>query len=393
MRLPVRPFGTGLQLGRRFEAAIRETLQGVFVGYRLNSYRETPTNGENFRSFRVPLPAPQHTLVHPADAPRCATLRTRPDYTEAMRITASLTAVVMHVRALFRSRLSKAASHAIQIVRHRYTSRGKDLDYWVGVPVCSTAEHLPIAIFIEGDGSHCQRFREHLWKRFLRKHTRDFLLVRPRTFVNEYCGKARFVHADFSHRVDELATLVDAVIQSYPGRRIYLIGESAGAHIAICFSRRSDVVAGIVNLGGGVDELAKVLPEIERERRRHGILDEAALVKRLQTVDEILASVRTAPHRTARFWGRTHLFWYQMLFLDVREHWRAATLPVLIVHGERDHDNVPISIVRRAKIDFESAGKSNVRFVLYPELGHDLRISRVLDDINAWIGEQERARA
>lgn len=276
----------------------------------------------------------------------------------------------------------------IRIERHRYASQGEQLEYLVGVGGDADLRE-PIAVLLEGDGSRCQEYRESLWRRFLTRHTGRFLLVRPRTFVNTVCGTARFARADFIHRLAELADLLAEVELAYPRRPVFLIGHSAGAHLAIMYaSAHPGAIAGIVDLGGGTWPLADLLPEIAREKARRGRLTSSELTEQLDGIETLLARVRTNPNSLEPMWGRTVRFWYQMFFSQVRELWAATPVPVLILHGSEDLDSVPVSAVLKSREEFQAAGKASVRFVFLDGEGHDLLNAKAFALIDAWIASQ-----
>ncbi|MFO0760808.1 MAG: alpha/beta hydrolase [Byssovorax sp.] len=271
----------------------------------------------------------------------------------------------------------------IRVDEHPYEFRGERLAYLTGEPAGGSAD-LPVVIFLEGDGGQCQRFSRRLWERFLTRFTGDYLLVRPRTFINTHCDEPAFTAADFASRADELDVVVRAVRARHAGRPLVLAGHSAGAHVAIAFTRRAPgEVRAVANLGGGVRELGALLPEIEIERAKRGEISAAELAARLRAIDETRKDVAAHQGSSAPFWGRTYRFWGQMFFSGVDAMWESPTVPIFIAHGERDLESVPFSTVEAARARL--AGKGGVRFSFYPTLGHDLLTEEVFRDLNAWI--------
>ncbi|MGC4123259.1 MAG: alpha/beta fold hydrolase [Myxococcales bacterium] len=280
----------------------------------------------------------------------------------------------------------------IHVERGSYLWRGERLDYYVGV-AAGTRDGAPLAVFVEGDGSQCQGFREEAWRRFLVRRTGSALLVRPRTYVNTVCGTPRFAQADFLHRVEELGSLLQALRAAYPGRAVFLIGHSAGAHVAVLHaSAHPGEVAGIANLGGGTWPLSDLLPEIAREKGRRGLLEPAAVEARLADHQSLMARLRAAPDSESPMWARTERFWSQMFFSGVRPLWSSAEFPVLVLHGTQDLDSVPASAVAQSRDEMARAGKANVQFVLLQGLGHDLLGERPFQLVDQWISSQSASR-
>jgi pimeloyl-ACP methyl ester carboxylesterase len=281
----------------------------------------------------------------------------------------------------------------IRVEERPYTFRGHALSYFAGTPVGREAAPLPLVVFLEGDGPECQRFDAGRWTRFVRRFTGDHVLVRPRTRLSTLCGEPGFREADFLHRVDDLGALLDALRAERPGRGVYLVGHSAGAHVAILHvARGAPDVRGVVDLGGGLAELSRVLPEIERERHRRGAIDAEEAARRLGVVDGVVGEVRANAASTAPFWGRTYRFWGQMFFSGVDRLWRQARLPILVVHGEEDVDSVPVGMVRAAREELARSGEGSVTFDVRAGLGHDVLRADVFRAVDAWIRGVEARR-
>jgi pimeloyl-ACP methyl ester carboxylesterase len=201
--------------------------------------------------------------------------------------------------------------HDVQLTEVPYVFRGQRLALQIGTPSVPVAADLPLALFIEGDGGQCQDYRPGLWRRFLLRFTGNFELVRPRGFVNVTCDTAAWRTLDFHARISELAVEVAVLKARFPGRKLYLVGHSAGAHVAILYTLvHANDVAGIVNLGGGLQELSVVLRDIAAERARsgRGTDPEKATAEVSQLVSDVEAR---GPNDTSLFWNRTYQFWYQ----------------------------------------------------------------------------------
>jgi pimeloyl-ACP methyl ester carboxylesterase len=273
----------------------------------------------------------------------------------------------------------------IRIDRGAYRSQGEPLEFLVGVPA-QIAEDAPLAVFLEGDGSQCQDYREGSWRRFLVRHTGRFLLVRPRTFVNTVCATERFAQADFLHRVAELGSLLRELRRAYPGRPTFLVGHSAGAQLAVLYAKaHPGEISGIANLGGGTWPLSDLLPEIAHESARRGKLSPAEARERLAQHQRLVARLQAAPDSSEPMWGRSERFWSQMFFSGVRELWAATELPVLVIHGTEDLESVPASAVAQARDEMANAGKANVRFVFLEGEGHDLLRAEAFQLVEDWM--------
>ena len=280
----------------------------------------------------------------------------------------------------------------IELAEEPYSFGGEPLSYWRGAPRGLDARALPRAILLEGDGPQCQAYSEALWRRTVNEWTGDYVLVRPRTRLSTHCEDGSFARLDFAHRVDDLAALVAALEARSPGTPTYLIGHSAGAHVAVLYAtREGSRVAGVASLGGGLDELATVLGAIPHERLRRGTIDaNEAETEGLETL-RILADVRSHAGSNAPFWGRTYPFWAEMFFSGSKEAWARLDAPIFVAHGVDDVDSVPFGLVASTVDELKDRGR-DVTFVAYTDLGHDLLRSRVFVDVDRWITASETKR-
>lgn len=266
---------------------------------------------------------------------------------------------------------------SLHVERGAYEFQGEPLEYFAAMPLQSKTA-LPVLVFLEGDGEQCQAFSQALWQRFLTRYTGRFVLVRPRTLVNTLCAqdKDRWARLDFTHRVDELEALVPRVRSAFPRGPLFLLGHSAGAHVAQLYAERHpDQVAGLINLSGGFDELAGVLKDIAEQEG-----DTAAKVAAFLSEAGAMAP-------DSLVWNRTALFWKQMLFSGVRSLWVSYRKPCLVLHGTQDIANVPWAGVQRDGHAVTAAGGS-CKLEGLEGVGHDTLSPRTFDRIDAWLESQ-----
>jgi pimeloyl-ACP methyl ester carboxylesterase len=262
-----------------------------------------------------------------------------------------------------------------------YTFRNQALALQIGSPV--VREDLPIALFLEGDGGQCQEYRAGLWRRFLQRFSGDVVLVRARGYVNLTCETDAWRMLDFHARTEELATQVTVLKAQFPGRKLVLIGHSAGAHVALQYAAdHPGDVDRLVDLGGGVQDLAEILLEIPREKARLGKLDAADLPAAVSEMQAVITQVQQHHDPRAPFWGRTYAFWFQMFFAGTTARWHCPPVPTLIIHGERDLESVPFEPTRQAVVRNACA---NVTWLPIPGKGHDLLDPEVFRAIGDWL--------
>jgi pimeloyl-ACP methyl ester carboxylesterase len=210
----------------------------------------------------------------------------------------------------------------------------------------------------------------------------NFKLVRPRGFVNVTCDTEAWRSLDFRARIDELAVEVAVLKARFPGSKLFLVGHSAGAHVAILYTAdHAGDIAGIVNLGGGLQELRLVLLDIAAGRARTGRATDTDTA--LAEARELVSGVEArGPDDAAPFWNRTYRFWYQMFFSGVQALWSHPAVPVLIIHGGRDLDSVPFEQVQ---IQARSNEGNGMQFHAFADKGHDLLDAEVFRAVDEWI--------
>lgn len=275
-----------------------------------------------------------------------------------------------------------------------YSFRGRELAFMVGSPTPEPAPWLPLVVFLEGDGTLCQGYKAGLWRRFLLRFTGDYLMVRPRTYVNSICGGllfpgAEFKRADFAHRLEELEILLAVLRKEFSRRPVYLLGHSAGADLAILYaSLHPAEIRGLINLGGGLRPLSELLPEIEHARAKRKSLPEQELVRRLDRVHHIIERVARHAGSDDPLWGRTWRFWHQLFFTGTRELWRSYDGSILVAQGMKDWHSTPAHTVLADRDELEQTGQHNIEFRFYADLGHNLMKPQVFRDVDMWLRRQ-----
>ncbi len=233
-----------------------------------------------------------------------------------------------------------------------------------------TPRLLPVVVFLDGDGSQCQSFSESLWSRFVIRNTGHFVLVRPKTLINQTCETPKFAQLDFLHRLGELEALLTLVRQKFPGGPLVLAGHSAGAHVAMLYAAgHAEQIAGLVNISGGYDELAGVFEDLGKPELREFVATVASL----------------APEKPT--WGRTARFWSQMIRSGVKPLWLGYDKPCLVLHGMEDDASVPFAGVQRDAREV----KGRCALTPLPGTGHDTLGAETWTKIDAWLEESFHA--
>lgn len=250
------------------------------------------------------------------------------------------------------------------------------LEHAVSAQPEGLAECAPFVVFIEGDGSQCQAFAEGFWRRWVERRVGAHVLVRPIEPRNELCDGPAFAGLDFLGRLPPLHGVLVQLRHREPRRPVVLLGHSAGAHLAVMLAtEHPELVDGVVNLGGGVDQLSVVMATLASQWTDHQ-------VAQLEQVLERLASDEPG---SAPLWQRTLAFWRQMFFSGVRERWAALEQPLYLAHGELDLSSVPFPLVERSVAELDLARRPGTTVRFFANEGHDLLVDPVLVEIDGWL--------
>ncbi|MFO0616586.1 MAG: alpha/beta hydrolase [Polyangiaceae bacterium] len=280
---------------------------------------------------------------------------------------------------------------SVAVESHDYTFKDESLSFVEGTSLSDPKGDAtkrppeyttqPVALFLEGDGSECQKYSDTGWEKFVRRFAGDYVLVRAKTFVNATCGTEKFAKFDFLSRLDELGVLLTEIKKTHEKQPIVLIGHSAGATLAVMYANaHPGEIAGLVNLGGGLDPLERVIKQAEREKG----LDPESLRESEGTIDAAIETAKGGGNPDKAMWGRTEKFWGQMFSVEVKEEWLKATVPVLVVHGDADVV-VPFALMAKNKRELKRKSKTNFAFDFEHGMNHDLFNDSVFLTVNDWI--------
>jgi pimeloyl-ACP methyl ester carboxylesterase len=199
--------------------------------------------------------------------------------------------------------------------------------------------------------------------------------------VNVTCGTEAFTKFDFLSRLEEIDAIATDLAKNHPGQKLVLIGHSAGATLAALYAdKHPDKIAAVIDLGGSLDSLDKVIKEAEREKG----YDAKTLRENEETLDAAISESSGGGSPDKAMWGRTEKFWGEMFSTDIKNIWLKLAMPVLVVHGDGDKD-VPYSLLPKARREFKRANKTNYTFALEEGMGHDLLNSDVFTTIDGWL--------
>lgn len=303
----------------------------------------------------------------------------------------ALLAAVVGLAAVLSGCAGNMLGRSVHMEGGDYTFKDETLSYFEGTSIADPSwdatkrpdayKKWPVAVFIEGDGSDCQKFSVAGWDKFVRRYAGDYVLVRAKTMVNVACGTDAFAKLEFLPRVDELGALLAAIKKAHENQPIVLIGHSAGATLAVLYANaHPGEIAGIVNLGGGLDPLERVIKQAEREKG----LGPEALREAEGTIDQAIENARSGGNPDKAMWGRTEKFWGQMFGVEVKEEWLKTTIPVLVVHGDADVV-VPYALMAKNRRELKRKSKTNFTLDIEHGMTHDLFNDSVFLTVNDWI--------
>lgn len=203
---------------------------------------------------------------------------------------------------------------------------------------------------------------------------------------------SRFFIDDVSDYTDDLGTFIALAKSREPGRKVFLLGHSAGGVVSctwaldhqagiagfICESFAFEVPAPAIVLSL-VRFLGRVAPRLPalKLKMKDFTRDPAAL-RALEADPLTKGEVQPAGTVAALLKATDRM----------RREFATITIPVLIMHGTEDKATMPVG----SKLFYESAGSRDKTLKLYPGHFHDLLNDvgkeKVLADVIAWIDER-----
>ncbi len=190
-------------------------------------------------------------------------------------------------------------------------------------------------------------------------------------------------------RVADIQVILNSVLSQHRYKNVVALGGSEGAQIAGMIASVSDAVnvAVLINSGGRhflddvLHNIALTSPPDAREAALHGF-------------NEFVTQILTAEPFAVEASNHGYSWWRSMLTYDQQNILRSINGPMLIIQSGLDQSVSPEAVAAMIE-NLRSLGKTNLDFVVYPDLDHGLINSagismadKVARDINQWLGNQ-----
>jgi pimeloyl-ACP methyl ester carboxylesterase len=267
----------------------------------------------------------------------------------------------------------------------------------------STAE-VPVVVFI--DGSHEASVtisHNKLANRFISKRI-GLISLEKRGITSDTIDQSEFrTHDCFEERLQDyfllLSQIKDRKISGCNGR-VILLGGSEGGKIAPRLSLDfSNIVQGVVLISsGGGSSFAE-----DMKYQSQQLIQQMGTLKRLSyklrgslfpdEMDQYHAKMLKEPNSLEMCGPKTWKWFASYLRYDLLADLLKVEVPIYMIHGEKDI-MVPIKSADLIEEAFDQAGKKNLHYARYHDLGHALTGR---EDVYApmldWICEKSFAQA
>jgi pimeloyl-ACP methyl ester carboxylesterase len=172
---------------------------------------------------------------------------------------------------------------------------------------------------------------------------------------------------------DNTAFAAEVLGAPQPGGRRILLGYSEGGTVAPFVAAAAGGFTHLVVLAAGAlrgeDELRLTLARSGRDG---------------PAVDRTLAAIRAAPDdESSVVLGETYRYWASMLAIDPMQAYARLSLPILMIHGDRD-TIVPVEGTLHARDQFAALGKTNLAVEILAGAGHGLGLGARQGRIRLW---------
>jgi alpha-beta hydrolase superfamily lysophospholipase len=195
----------------------------------------------------------------------------------------------------------------------------------------------------------------------------------------------------FSDYLADLKTFFDMVRKEHKGAKIFLVGHSMGATIAIAYAiEHQKELAGLIVSGASLVASSSVSPallamagviSVLAPKMGVTVLDASAISRDKAVVDAYVNDPLVYRGKLpARMGAELAKMWKTL-----PEQMPEIKLPVLIMHGSADHLADP----RGSKLLYERAGSKDKTLKLYDGFYHEIfnepEHKRVMADVEAWL--------
>ncbi len=203
------------------------------------------------------------------------------------------------------------------------------------------------------------------------------------------CPAEYIQHDNPEQRVADIQVVLNSVLSQHRYKNVIALGGSEGAQIAGMIAAVSEAVnvAVLINSGGRhflddvLHNIALTTPPDAREAALHGF---KAFAKHILAAGPFAMEVS----------NHGYSWWRSVLTYDQQNILRSINVPTLIIQSGLDQSVSPEAVAAMIE-NLRSLGKTNLDFVVYPDLDHGLLNSagismaeNVVRDINLWLKNQ-----
>lgn len=230
---------------------------------------------------------------------------------------------------------------------------------------------------------------------FAKKHfpDYDFLTldnVNVKMGGDQFTDSAVINNYTFDNRVNSAVSVIDNFLSNSDKdyKEIIIFGISQGGQIlpkVYSQLQKKDDITRLIALGsGGLSQYEEfMILKDSNLTMEPGYKEEYAKIE--GAYPDILDNPDSVEKQ---YFGFTYKTWYGFLNYDPMDDYININIPILLLHGA-DDTNSPVESARTVETEFQKAGKANLKYIEYADMGHGPgskeQSDQLFGDINRWL--------
>jgi len=196
----------------------------------------------------------------------------------------------------------------------------------------------------------------------------------------------------FDNRVKSAVTVIDTFLNNSKKnyKDVIIFGISQGGQILprvyLSLQRKNDITKLIALGSGGLSQYEDFMILKDSD-----LPMEPGFKEGYAAIEEAYPDIQKHPDSVERqYFGYSYKMWHGFLNYKPLDDYMNIDIPILLLHGAKDF-NSSVESARAVETEFKAAGKINLKYIEYPDMGHGPeskeQSEQLFGDINNWLEE------